>query len=75
VLIDTTNKGSQLAILNGHSHNDQMGLDTLALLGRIGYRQFPSLLYPYCITTWAICQGVFEEFFKNFFGCCNWVGL
>jgi hypothetical protein len=25
-------------------------------------------LYPYCITTWAICQGVFDNFFILFGG-------
>lgn len=25
----------------------------------------PRLLYPYCITTWVICQGFFEEFLFN----------
>lgn len=27
----------------------------------------PPLLYPYCITTWEICQEVFETFFKGLF--------
>ena len=25
----------------------------------------PPLLYPYCITTWAICQGVFQNILKK----------
>ena len=27
----------------------------------------PRLLYPYCITTWEICQEVFEISFKGLF--------
>ena len=27
----------------------------------------PPLLYPYCITTWEICQGVFYIFFRGWF--------
>ena len=27
---------------------------------------FPSLLYPYCITTWVICQEVFYSFARVF---------
>ena len=26
---------------------------------------YPRLLYPYCITTWAVCQGVFYIFFRG----------
>ena len=29
----------------------------------------PRLLYPYCITTWEICQGVFYLFSRNFLKC------
>ena len=34
----------------------------------------PRLLYPYCITTWEICQGVFLSFFKKLFEVpnCGW---
>ena len=27
----------------------------------------PRLLYPYCITTWGVCQEVFEISFKGLF--------
>ena len=32
------------------------------------YRGCP-YLYPYCITTWAVCQGVFQNSLKKFVGC------
>ena len=42
--------------------------DLLALVGtHISWSPHPPLLYPYCITTWAVCQGVFRNFLKFLF--------
>ena len=57
-------------ILRRGSYITLMGFPSAAIHSRRGQGPVmgcPLLLYPYCITTWAVCQEVFYIFFEGCF--------
>ena len=49
--------------------DSRLGLDVFYFSSPQGF--FLISLHPYCITTWAVCQEVFQRFLKDFFTRCH----
>ena len=62
--------GSHLYTANANTlRSVHRNKDLLALVGtHLSWSPCPPLLYPYCITIWAICQEVFCIFLNSFCG-------